>query len=260
MMGAMRLISVQRGYDPRHFVLVAFGGAGPLHANALARDLDIPTVLIPPSPGIASALGLLMTDIKHEFVTTRQQVLAQVQPPALAALFADFAAQGEALLAREGVSVVQRRLLRSVDLRYQGQSHELAVPVPSGTLTPAVLTQLHEQFHAAHARAYGYDAREDAVELVNVRLTALGVSPKPRLPALPRGGSDPAEALKGQRPVWFSETGSFTPCPVLDRTRLRWGNVVPGPAVIEELDATTLVHPGYQATVDQYGNLLLRRC
>jgi len=259
MMGAMRLISVQRGYDPRHFVLVAFGGAGPLHANALARDLDIPTVLIPPSPGIASALGLLMTDIKHEFVTTRQQVLSQVQPLALEALFADFAAQGETLLAREGVAAVQRRLLRSVDLRYQGQSHELAVPVPSGPLTPEVLAQLHEQFHATHARAYGYDAREDAVELVNVRLTALGVSPKPRLPALPQGGSDPAEALQGQRPVWFSETAGFTSSPVLDRTRLRWGNRVPGPAVIEELDATTLVHPGYQATVDQYGNLLLRR-
>jgi len=259
MIGAMRLISVQRGYDPRSFVLVAFGGAGPLHANALARDLDIPTVLIPPSPGIASALGMLMTDIKHEFVTTRRQVLSRLQPHTLDALFADFAAQGEALLAREGVATAQRRLLRSVDLRYQGQSHELSVAVPSGALTPQTLAQLHEQFHAAHARAYGYDAREDAIELVNIRLTALGVSRKPRLPELPQGSSDPTEARKGQRPVWFSETGGFTACPVLDRARLRWGNVVSGPAVIEELDATTLVHPGYQAAVDQYGNLLVRR-
>jgi len=259
MIGAMRLISVQRGYDPRSFVLVAFGGAGPLHANALARDLDIPTVLIPPSPGIASALGMLMTDIKHEFVTTRRQVLSRLQPHTLDALFADFAAQGEALLAREGVAAAQRRLLRSVDLRYQGQSHELAVAVPSGALTPQALTQLHEQFHTAHARAYGYDAREDAIELVNIRLTALGVSPKPRLPELPQGSNDPTEARKEQRPVWFSETGGFTPCPVLDRARLRWENIVSGPAVIEELDATTLVHPGYQAVVDQYGNLLVRR-
>ncbi len=102
----------------------------------------------------------------------------------------------------------------SVDLRYAGQSHELALAVPSGTLTSQAIAQLHEQFHAAHTRAYGYDAREDAVELVNVRLTALGVSPRPRLPALPQGGSDPAEALKGQRPVWFIETTGFTPCPV----------------------------------------------
>jgi N-methylhydantoinase A len=259
MIGAMRLISVQRGYDPRSFILVAFGGAGPLHANALARDLDIPTVLIPPSPGIASALGMLMTDIKHEFVTTRRQVLSRLQPHTLDTLFADFAAQGEALLAREGVATAQRRLLRSVDLRYQGQSHELSVAMPSGLLTPQALTQLHEQFHAAHARAYGYDAREDAIELVNIRLTALGVSPKPRLPELPQGSNDPTEARKEQRPVWFSETNGFTPCPVLDRARLHWGNIVSGPAVIEELDATTLVHPGYQAAVDQYGNLLLRR-
>ena len=158
-----------------------------------------------------------------------------------------------------GSQAAQRRLLRSVDLRYQGQSHELSVAMPSGALTSEALTQLHEQFHAAHARAYGYDAREDAVELVNIRLTALGMSPKPRLPELPRGSSDPTEAQKGQRPVWFSETAGFTSCPVLDRTRLRWDNVVSGPAVIEELDATTLVHPGYQAVVDQYGNLVLRR-
>lgn len=119
---------------------------------------------------------------------------------------------------------------------------------------------MHDQLHAVHARAYGYDAREDTVELVNVRLTALGVSPKPRLLELPHGGTDPAEALKGQRPVWFSETSGFTSCPVLDCTRLRWGNIIPGPAVSEEPDATTLVHPGYQAAVDQYGNLVVRRC
>jgi N-methylhydantoinase A/oxoprolinase/acetone carboxylase beta subunit len=155
-----------------------------------------------------------------------------------------------------GGRTAQRRLLHSVDLRHQGQSHELSVAVPSGALT---LAQLHEQFHAAHARSYGYDAREDAIELVNLRLTALGVSPKPRLPELPQGSPDPGEAQKGQRPVWFSETSGFTACPILDRAHLCWGNIVLGPAVIQGLDATTLVHPGYQAAVDQYGNLLLRQ-
>src|SRR5437762_9186261 len=127
MVDGIGVFSVHGGDDPLHFVLVAFGGAGPLDVNALARDLDIPAVLIPPSPGIASALGMLMTDIKHEFVTTRRQVLSRLQPHTLDALFADFATQGEALLAREGVATAQRRLLRSVDLRYQGQSHELSV-------------------------------------------------------------------------------------------------------------------------------------
>ncbi len=259
MIGAMRLVSIQRGYDPRDFVLVAFGGAGPLHANALVRELDIPVVLIPPSPGIASALGMLMTDIKHEFVATRRQMLSDLQPEALEALFADFVAQGEVLLAGEGVEASQRRVLRSLDLRYQGQSHELDVTVPAGALTPPLLASLQEQFHQAHARAYGYDAPEDPIELVNVRLTALGVSPKPQLRTLPQSRGDISAALKGHRQVWFSETSGFVSSPILDRLQLRWGDSVQGPAVIEELDSTTVIHPDYQARVDQHGNLLLRR-
>jgi N-methylhydantoinase A len=259
MMGAIRLISVQRGYDPRDFVLVAFGGAGPLHANALARELGIPMILIPPSPGIASALGLLMTDLKHEFVATRRQFLANLEPTVLVELFSDFERQGEALLGREGIAPAQRRLVRTLDLRYRGQSHELTVAVPTGALTLQDLERVHEQFHEAHARAYGYAAREDPVELVNVRLTAIGVSPKPHVKALPPGKGDFNEAVKGVRPVWFSDTSGFTACPIVDRYRLRWGDVVPGPAVIEEVDSTTVVHPGYEALVDDYGNLLLRR-
>jgi N-methylhydantoinase A len=259
MIAAMRLISIQRGYDPRDFILVAFGGAGPLHANALARELDIPAILVPPSPGIASALGMLMTDIKHEFVATRRHVLSHLEAAMLDTLFADFMAQGEALLAAEGIAPAQRRMLRRVDLRYKGQSHELAIAVPGGPLTAQHLETLHEQFHQAHTRAYGYAALEDPVELVNVRLTALGVSPKPRLQALPQGSGDIGAAVKGQRQIWFSEAAGFLLCPILDRLRLRWGDVVPGPAVIEELDATTVVHPGYQAQVDQHANLLLRR-
>jgi N-methylhydantoinase A len=259
MMGAMRLVSVQRGYDPRQFVLVAFGGAGPLHANALAQALNIPTVLIPPSPGIASALGMLMTDIQHAFVATRRQVLSSLQPQALEVLFREFETEGETMLAREGIAPQQHHLLRSIDLRYQGQSHELSVSVPAGPLTPQHLHDLQEQFHAAHVRAYGYDAREDAVELVNIRLTAVGSSPKPRFPTLSEGSAEVTHAVKAQRPVWFSETAGFTDCPVVDRSRLLWGNVIPGPAVVEELDATALIHPGYQATVDQHGNLVLRR-
>jgi N-methylhydantoinase A len=259
MMGAMRLISVQRGYDPRDFVLVAFGGAGPLHANALARELGIPTVLIPPSPGIASALGMLMTDLTHEFVATRRQLLATLEPAMLVALFGDYEAQGDDRLAHEGIAPTQRRLVRTLDLRYRGQSHELTVTVPAGNLTSQDLERIQEQFHEAHARAYGYAAREDPVELVNVRLTAVGVSPKPRLKALPPGTGDFREAVKGHRPVWFSETSGFVPCPIVDRYGLRWGDQVPGPAVIEELDSTTVVHPNYEALVDQHGNLLLRR-
>jgi N-methylhydantoinase A len=144
MMAAIRLISVQRGYDPRDFVLVAFGGAGPLHANALARELGIPMILIPPSPGIASALGMLMTDLKHEFVATRRQLFTNLEPAALIALFRDFETQGEMLLAGESIPPEQRGLQRTLDLRYRGQSHELSVSVPAGTLTPQDLERIQE--------------------------------------------------------------------------------------------------------------------
>ncbi len=257
MIGAMRLISVQRGYDPRDFVLVAFGGAGPLHANAVARELDIPTVLVPPSPGIASALGMLMTDIKHEFVATRRERLSDLEPDELESLFADFVEQGAALLEREGVPTPSQRMLRSVDLRYRGQSHELPISVSSGSLTREHLTRLRTHFDEAHERAYGYAAPEDDIEVVNVRLTALGVSPKPELKARPEGTGDVTGAVKGHRLVWFSETDDFIDCSILDRLRLSSGDLVTGPAVIEELDSTTLIHPDYQARVDRYGNLLL---
>ncbi len=258
MIGAVRLVSVQRGYDPRQFALVAFGGAGPLHANALARELGIPVVLVPPSPGIATAVGMLMTDVKHEFVATRRHALAGLAPADLDAFFTEFAREGPTVLAREGVAPADRRMARVVDLRYHGQSHELSVPLPAGPLTPADVERARDAFHAAHERAYGYAAREDTVELVNVRLTAIGVSPKPRRPALPKATDDLASATKGHRPVWFAEADGFARCAVLDRARLACGHVVAGPAAIEEMDATTLVHPGWRADVDEHGNLLLR--
>jgi N-methylhydantoinase A len=258
MIGAMRLVSVQRGYDPRDFVLVAFGGAGPLHANALARELGIPTVLVPPSPGIASAVGMLVTDIRHEFVATRRLRLDGLAPAALEALFADFVQEGEARLTRDGVPPGDRRMLRSADLRYHGQSFELPVPVPPGPLSAADVARLREQFDAMHERAYGYAASEDPVELVNVRLAAVGVTPKPRRAPLSEGGPSPEPALKGRRDVWFAETGGFRPTRVLDRARLLRGNVIEGPAIIEEPDASTLVHPGWTASVDEHGNVVLR--
>jgi N-methylhydantoinase A len=256
MIGAMRLVSVQRGYDPRDFVLVAFGGAGPLHANALAAELGVPAVLVPPNPGIASAVGMLMTDLRHEFVTTRRMRLDALTPATLEALFEEFLKEGSARLDRDGVPPGDRRMLRSVDLRYHGQSFELPIAVPGGALSTADVARLRAEFDAAHERAYGYAAPEDAVELVNVRLAAIGVTPRPRRAPLPSGGREPVAALKGTREVWFADGWRKTA--VFDRTKLLGGNVVAGPAIVEEPDASTLVHPGWAATVDEHGNLLLR--
>jgi N-methylhydantoinase A len=257
MIAAMRLVSVQRGYDPRDFVLVAFGGAGPLHANALAAELGLRTILVPPSPGVASAIGLLMTDIKHEFVATRRLLLRDADPAEVSATLAAFEAQAHEALAAEREQWEAVSLVRTCDLRYKGQSHELQVVLPGGPLGPAELARAQEGFEEAHRRAYGYVAAEDPVELVNLRLTAIG-----KLPALPRkrverGSGDPAAALKGRRDLWVA--GELLDAPVYDRYALRGGDTLAGPAVVEELDSSTVVLPGYTARTDDHGNLLIER-
>ena len=259
MMAAMRVVSVQRGYDPREFVLVAFGGAGPLHANALAEAMGLPTVLIPPSPGVASAVGLLMTDIKHEFVATRRQLLEDTPPAELQATLNEFEQEASRLLGQEREDWLSVNLLRTLDLRYRGQSHELQVTLPGGSLGPDELSRARGQFEEAHRRAYGYTAPEDPIELVNLRLTAIG-----KLPGLPRktvesGSGDPAGAERGGRKLWFRGLGREEDCPVYDRYRLRGGDTLAGPALVEEMDASTVILPGYSARVDQHGNLIITR-
>ena len=259
MMAAMRLISVQRGYDPRDFVLVAFGGAGPLHANALADELGLPTILIPPSPGVASAIGLLMTDMKHEFVATRRRLLGDTEPAELAATFAGFEEEASRLLAAEREDWLSVTLARTLELRYRGQSHELQITLPPGKLAPAELERARSQFEEAHMRAYGYTAPDDPIELVNLRLTAIGKLPTLARKTVERGSGDPSRAVKGSRPLWFRDSGKETQCTVYDRYLLRGGDTLPGPALVEEMDSCTVVLPGYQARVDEHGNLALSR-
>ena len=187
MVNALRLVSVQRGYDPRDFALVAFGGAGPAHANRLAALTEIPVAIIPQSPGTASALGLLVTDLKHDYATTHIQRLDQVVPQALEQTFRELETQGRETLGREGMAEAAMDFRRQVDLRYVGQSHELTLPLTTEALGPAQLEQLLEQFHRTHDRAYGFSAPGEDVELVSVRLSAIGQIAKPALAPLAQG-------------------------------------------------------------------------
>ncbi len=255
MVNALRLVSVQRGYDPRDFALVAFGGAGPAHANRLAALTDIPVAIIPQSPGTASALGLLVTDLKHDYATTLIQRLDQVAPQALEQTFRELEAQGRETLGREGMAEAAMDFRRQVDLRYVGQSHELTLPLTTETLGPAQLAQLLEQFHRTHDRAYGFSAPGEDVELVSVRLSAIGQIAKPALAPLAKATGE--ATAKGQRPVYFAESEGFVDCPVYDRYALGAGAVVQGPAIVEEIDSTTVVHPQYQVRVDEVGQMVL---
>ena len=259
MVNALRLVSVRRGHDPRDFVLVAFGGAGPVHANRIAAESDVPTVLVPTSPGIFSATGLLVTDLKHDYSVTMIQRTEELDADATEQAFARMLEMGRGALARESMPPEEMSFERAADMRYYGQSFELTIPLPDQPLMGDALTEVQQAFHREHEQAYGFAAKDEPIELVNLRVTATGNIVKPALRRLDRSGDDAAEALTGRREVYFEETGGRTDCPIYNRYALSASAEVPGPAIVEERDSTTVLHPGYVARVDDYGNLLIRQ-
>jgi N-methylhydantoinase A len=253
MTSSIREISVQQGHDPRDFTLIAFGGAGPMHAIPIAEELGIPRVLVPCHPGNFSALGLLVSDVKHDDVRTRVGPLAR-SAVALGHAFAEMEAAAAARLETEGFSPAERRIERFLDLRYAGQAFELMVPVPPG---PPALDAVAQDFHARHLAVYGHADAAGAVELVNARIAAYGLVEK-REPEPAAGRAHTlAEALVDRRAVWFD--GRAVDGPVYEREGLPAAAVVPGPAVIEEFGATTVVFPGWRARVERAGDLALER-
>jgi N-methylhydantoinase A len=254
---AIRVISVQRGHDPRDYTLMAFGGAGPVHAARLARELEMKRVLVPRNPGILCAMGLLLTDLRADFASTQLMALAPSIEPQIEARFAQLARQAEAWFVHEGIGAAARRIARTVDMRYAGQNYELSVPVPDGPITPATLAALARGFADIHRRLYGFTADEDPVQLVTFRVEATGVVNKAELKAHPTTGADASGAIAAKRAVWLAEASGEVQCPVYDRDRLMPGNAFVGPAIVEQMDATTVVLPGMTARIDPYLNLIL---
>ena len=265
---AVRRISVERGYDPADFTLVAFGGAGPLHACELAERLAIPRVLAPRAPGVLSALGMLVADLVHDYSVTVLRPAAALSGAELDRLFAPWEARATAEMgaelalgaADETDPAGALRLERSADLRYRGQSFEINVPVPAG---PLDLAGLCAGFHARHERRYGHAHPAEPVEVVNLRVRAIGATQRPVFEPLPDAESpDASEALLAEREAWF-ETGShgLAPLPtrLFERDLLRAGHEISGPAILFQLDATTVIPPGWHGQVDQAGHLLLTR-
>jgi N-methylhydantoinase A len=259
MVNALRLISVQRGYDPRDFVLVSFGGAGPVHCNRLASEMEIPRTIIPMSPGIFSALGLLVTDLKHDYSYTLLQEAGKVDPAVVEEAYRKLEHQGQEMLRREGIPPEGMSFHRQVDMRYVGQSYELPIPLPDKQVTQENMDRAVADFHREHDRAYGFSAPEEPAEFVNLRLTAMGNIAKPRLRELGRSGGTAVSAQKGTRAVYFTETAGYVDCPLYDRYQLAASMTVEGPAIVEEFDSTLVIHPGYRAEVDRYGNLALSK-
>jgi N-methylhydantoinase A len=251
---ALRIVSVERGYDPREFALIAFGGAGPVHAAALAAELQIPEVIVPPASGAFSALGLVASDLKRDYSRTLYADLRALHPAQVAAALAKMGATASEWLAAVAVPPERRALLRSADLRYPRQAYELTVPLADGPMTRESLEALAVAFHDKHRQTYGHANLEESVQLVNLRLTAVG-----RLPGLKLAQPTASvPARRRMREVWFPETGSV-PCPVHWRDGLAAGETLAGPTIIEAMDSTIVVPPGWIASVHSNGYIRLRR-
>lgn len=246
---AMRTISVERGYDPRDFTLVPFGGMGPTIAGRIAGELGVPKLLVPPNPGTFSAWGMLVTDVRQERSITRLTRLGEEPPEAIAALFEGLEAQVRADLAQERFLPGDIHLQRFAGMRYRGQSYEVTVPV-SSLASRADMDLLEQRFHAAHQRRYGHMADQEAIEIVNFKVSGFGRIAKPSLPSQPMEPDARVEPVAG-RAAYFEGHGLIE-TPVFRRDALRPGAVIEGPAVIEEATSTVVIYPGQQAAVDPY--------
>ena len=257
MLGALRLISVQQGFDPRDFALVAFGGAGPLHANALGRLTGAWPVVIPPSPGVLCAYGDATTSVRDEAARTVVRRFSQLTDPELTDLLAELAELAAATVEADGVPRGEHRVEYSADLRYHGQGFEVPVAVDLAAFDGkgAGLDSLRTAFDAEHERLFSFLLSNEQ-ELVTVRATVTGPRPDVATPSLEPGGADASAARIGITPVWVD--GGHVDASLFDRSLLLAGNVVEGPAVVVEMDSTTLVLPGHAATVHPSGSLLIR--
>jgi N-methylhydantoinase A len=255
MTNALRVISIQRGYDPRAFVLVGFGGAGPVHINRVAAELGVKAAIVPAHAGVASALGLLVTDLKYETSVTRITRTSEVLGSDLEQLFETLEFAGKQELIRDGIQGDEVILEREIDARYVGQSYELTIAVSGQPFIGETVESATNAFHREHRRAYGRSADDQPVEFVNFRVVAIGRIPKPRLRDLVAGRAPGGKALKGSRPVYFGEAGAFVETDIYDRSSLQPGEVLSGPAIIEEAESTVVVHPGYRVQIDSHGNI-----
>lgn len=257
MAGAMRLVSIEKGHDPRQFAIMSFGGAGPLHSGRLAQLLHVPTIVVPPSPGVVAAYGLLVTDLKNEYIRTCIQRPPRYDLASVQAAFTDLEQQATEWLERQNVAPARRVTERHVDLRYARQGFELSVEVPAGPITEASFAELIRRFHERHRQLYTYAVEDLPVEMINVRVTGIGRMDRIEGAVL-RAGSGAESAIVGSRKVWLQGASTLTDCSVYDRTKLGAGDRFSGPAIVEQADSTTLVLAGQDALVHERGSLLIK--
>ena len=253
MLRILRLISVARGHDPRDFILMAFGGAGPLHATELAEKMSIRHVIIPPMAGLFSTLGLLFTDTNKDFVKTA--MLPLTQKAYLDRILFRLIKQADAWFEKNSVPLRKRKISISGDLRYFNQNYELNVPIPGLIISKENLQAIQQRFHGIHARTYGHSAPQEKIQVVNLRLRATRLNPKPIWPQHDYSKKPSDRGQLKTRPVFFE--GKELECSIYDRSHLPTGIKNMGPAIIQEKESTLLVGIRWSFKVDEMGNIIL---
>ena len=251
--------SVRKGYDPRDFALVAEGGAGPLFAAQIALEVGTPWVLVPPHPGITSAMGLLATDMVYEYASTVYQRLSKLDPAALQRQFEELEEQARVQLEEDGVPLDSMLIQRVADCRYLGQGYELRVDVESGAIDDEWAEELRTSFHDIHEREYSRRFEESDIEVPNIRVRGIGLMPRLETPEVEHGPESPEEALRYERDAWFRFRGELAQVPTryYERSALKAGNKLTGPAIVNQYDSTTVIPPGVSAHVDRFGNIVI---
>ena len=256
MLNALKLISVRKGYDPREFTLVAFGGGGSMHAPALAKELGVKKVIVPVAASVFSAWGMLMTDLRHDYIQTYIRRVDTIDYEEFNNILEDQESKALAQYADEGVAEDRVMFTRFIDIRYIGQEHTVKVPVPNGKVTKEVMLDVIQNFHNRHEQLYTFKLENNPTEIVNLHLIAFGSVQKPELSKMENNGLDLQDALKEVRPVLYEGSG-WIDTPVYDRTKLNPDAFLEGPVIVEESSASTVVYPGQSVTIDLYGNLII---
>jgi N-methylhydantoinase A/oxoprolinase/acetone carboxylase beta subunit len=251
--------SVRKGYDPRDFALVAEGGAGPLFAAQIALEVGTPWVVVPPYPGVTAAMGLLATDMVYEYVSTVYQRLSKLDAPAIQRALEELEKQARTQLEEDGVPAERIRLQRVCDCRYLGQGYELRVDAGPGQVDHAWAEKVRADFHDIHEKEYSRRFEQSDIEIPNVRVRGIGSMPELALREVEHGPESPEAALAHEGEAWFRADGRLDAVTTryYDRTALRAGNRLEGPAIVNQYDSTTVIPPGLAAHVDRYGNLVI---
>ncbi len=257
MASAVRIVTIERGIDPRRVAVMAFGGAGPAHIVKVAEQFDIPSVIVPITPGLASAIGLLVSDMTNDLVRTKVMGPDETDLSEINAIFQELESTGLAKMGSDGIPRDQITVERQVDARFLYQAHELSVPVGSGVLGQEHIEAARQGFRDLYNELYGILQERNPVELVNFRVRIMGSVPKVDLAPSEMTGGDPSRALKGMRPVYFKDSNGFVDAPVYDRLALQAGDVLAGPTVVEEPESTTIIPPSYQGAIDRYMSIVI---